>query len=235
MERYIELYRQNPLFAGVEETQLLSLLDCLQAQKRTYPKGALLFSAGTAVTQLGIILSGRINTVYEDLLGGRSIIGSMEAGQLFCDAFSCARNPRLPVSVVAQTDSVVLLIDHSRILHTCSSACRQHQILIENLVQILAEKYVALNRKVIHLSGRSTRRKLLSYLSEQLRISGGKPFVLPFNQQELADYLFIDRSGLSTEWNRMKKDGILELQNDLITLHIPPCAGRDCDEAQEHL
>lgn len=206
-----------------------SLLQCLQAQKRTYAKGNHIFAEGETATQLGIVLKGRINTVYEDAFGGHSIIGTVEPGQLFCDAFACTKDQRMPVSVMAQADSIVLLIRIELILHTCGHACRQHQRLCENLVHILAEKYVSLNQKIIHLSGRSTRRKLLSYLSERMRLSGGDPFEIPFNQQELADYLFIDRSGLSTEWNRLKKEGILEMKQNACTLHILPCSGYNCE------
>ena len=229
MESYLDLYTQTPLFAGVEPQELLPLLECLQAQKRTCPKGTAIFAEGDPAHTLGIVLTGRVNTVYEDLLGGRSIIGAMKPGQLFCDAFACSTEQRMPVSVVAQVDSAVLLIDIQRVLHTCVHACRQHQRLTENLLHILADKYVALNLKMIHLSGRTTRRKLLSYLSEQMRLAGGGPFAVPFNQQELADYLFTDRSGLSTEWNRLKKEGVLKGQDGLYTLCAAPCAGADCD------
>ena len=90
----------------METAELLPLLQCLQAQKRVYPRGGLIFSEGERATQLGIVLTGRVNTVYEDVFGGRSIIGSMESGQLFCDAFACTEDQRLPVSVMAQTTAL---------------------------------------------------------------------------------------------------------------------------------
>lgn len=131
---------------------------------------------------------------------------------------------------MAQVDSEVLLIDIQLILHTCAQACKQHQHLSENLVHVLAEKYVTLNQKLIHLSGRTTRRKLLSYFSEQVKLSNSNSFTIPFNQQELADYLFIERSGLSTEINKLKKEGVLRFEDGLFSLHITPCAGYDCDD-----
>jgi CRP-like cAMP-binding protein len=221
MEHYIPLYTANPLFANIEEAQVLPLLQCMQAQKRAYDRGKWIFTEGERSFQLGIILAGRVNTVYEDVFGGRSIIDTMKEGELFCDAFSCSSEQRMPVGVMAQTDSAVLLIDIQRILHTCSNCCERHQQLSENLIHILADKYMALSRKVVHLSERSTRRKLLSYLAEQQRAAGGNPFPLPFNQQELADYLFVDRTGLSTEWNRLKRQGIVSTAGKQCTLRIP--------------
>lgn len=229
MEHYLALYQNNPLFRGISKEDLLPLLECLQAKKRVFPKGSVIFAKGEVAHHLGIVLTGRVNTVYDDILGGHSIIGSMDPGQLFCEAFACTTSQSLPVSAVAQVESSVLLIDIDLILHSCSAASKQHQQLIENLIHLLAEKYVSINQKLIHLSGRTTRRKLLSYLSEQMRLSGGGPFAIPFNQQELADYLFIDRSGLSTEWNKLKKEGLLLSENGRYILRITPCSGCDCD------
>lgn len=221
MEQYVNLYLKNELFTGIEEEQLLPLLECLQAKKEHFRKGTLLFSAEDRVTKTGIVLSGRINTVYEDIFGGRSIIDVMESGRLFCDAFSCTHLQRLPLHVVAQTECDVLLIESEKLLNSCTKACIFHQRLLQNLIRILAEKYAALNRKIIYLSGRSTRQKLLSYLAEQSRLSKGKPFPISFTQQELADYLFAERSGLSTELNKLKKEGLLTSKNGLYMLHVP--------------
>jgi CRP-like cAMP-binding protein len=153
--------------------------------------------------------------------------------RIFCDAFSCSTEQVLPVSIVADTDSVVVLIGIDRILDACEKDLRQRRQLMENLVHVLADKYVAIGRKMVHLSGRTTRRKLLSYLSEQMRLAGGNPFVIPFNRQELADYLFVDRTGLSAEWSRLKKQGLLAEANGAVSLNIAPCEGADCDKAKE--
>jgi len=233
MEQYLSLYRANPLFDHIEEIALLPLLHCLQARKRDYAKGSVLFMAGESVNTLGILLSGNVYTSYADLMGNRCIISHMEPGQLFCDAFCATKSQRLLVDITAQTDCSVLLIDIDRILHLCDKACLQHQQLSENMIHILAEKYVSLVRKVIHLSAKKTRHKLLSYLSEQYRLAGGA-FTIPFNQQELADYLFIERSGLSVEWNRLKNEGVLTQDGKLYTLHCTPCRGNDCSSLKKH-
>lgn len=232
MIQSVELLLNNPLFAQIKAEELLPLLECLQARKQSYAKGQRIMSAGSAADKLGIVLSGHINTIYEDAMGGRSIIGSFVPGQLFCDAFSCSSQQALPVSVVAEADSTVALIPIELILHTCGKECPQHQRLMENLVHILADKYVAISRKMVHLSGRTTRRKLLSYLSEQMRLNGGSPFSIPFHRQELADYLFVDRTGLSAEWSRLKKEGLLAEEDGKLILNITPCDGADCDEAE---
>ena len=127
----------------------------------------------------------------------------------------------LLIDIVAQTNCTVLLIETQRLLSSCVKTQPYQAQLQENLIHILAQKYVELGCKVIHLSGRATRRKLLSYLSEQYRFSGGKPFAIPFTQQELADYLFVERSGLSLEFNKLKKTGIVKEENGLFSLVRP--------------
>lgn len=221
MEKYLDLCAVNPLFAGIDKADLPSLFHCLQAVKKEYQKNDPIFFTGDKISSLGIVLSGMVRTESTDILGDRSIISYMHPGQLFCDAYSSTKDRTLLVDVAAQTDCSVLLIETNRLLHVCAGAREYRERLSENLIHILAQKYVDLGCKVIHLSGRSTRRKLLSYLSEQFRFSEGKPFSIPFSQQELADYLFIERSGLSTELNRLKKEGILILNGDKYMLRVP--------------
>lgn len=225
-----DILLSSSLFLDIPPDLLWPLLTCLQVQKRNYHKGQFLCHAGERATRLGVVIKGRINTVSEDLFGNRAIIWSMGVGQTFCDAFSCTRSQILPVSLVSQTESQVLLIEINRVLHTCVQSCRPHEKLKENIIHILAEKYVTLSKKVIHLSGRTTRRKLLSYFSEQAQNADGKPFIIPFNQQELADYLFLERSGLSTELNHLKKEGKIEFKDGCFILHAQPCEGNDCDD-----
>lgn len=229
----VEALVASQLFSGIQTETILPLLTCLQAQKRRYNKGQVIFHSGERVTRLGLVLQGRVHTVYEDLFGNRGIIWSIGPNQLFCDAFSCTASQLLPVSIVAQCDSVVLMLEIDRILQLCNQNCADHQRLMANLIPILAEKYTTLIQKVVHLSGRTTRRKLLSYFSEQARQSGGQPFTIPFNQQELADYLFLERSGLSVELNRLKREGKLEVKDGCFILHAPPCKGNDCGAEED--
>lgn len=221
MENFKKLIEENPLFAHIPKEQLPDLLKCLQAKTQTYKKGEILFAADQKISQLGIVLDGMVHTSSTNFLGDRSIISYMNPGQLFCDAYSSTTDSVLLVDIVAQTDCTVLLIETKRLLHTCAISQPYHAQMQENLIHLLAQKFVDLGCKVIHLSGRATRRKLLSYLSEQYRFSCGKPFALPFTQQELADYLFVERSGLSLEFNKLKKAGIVKEERGLISLVRP--------------
>lgn len=204
------------LFSGIEGSERESLMGCLQAVKRRASKGEILLTAGDA-PQVGLLTSGAVQVIAEDPMGNRTIIGRMEAGDLFGEAFACAGAARLPFSVEAAADCEYLLVDIRRILVTCPNACPFHTRLIENLMQILARKNILLGAKIRHLSRRNTRDKLVSYLSEQAREAGSRSFSIPFNRQELADYLCVDRSAMSTELSRLKAEGLLNYNKNQFT------------------
>jgi len=207
-----------PLFAQIDRTSLASLLQCLSARETDFPKESVILLAGERPESVGILLSGGAHVVHEDFWGNRAILAHVVPGELFGEAFSCAGAEKLPVSVVATEPSTVLLVNVQKILTTCSTACVFHAGLIKNLVRILAEKNVQLTEKMEHLTRRTTRDKLLSYLSALAAEGGGNVVHPPFNRQELADYLAVDRSALSRELSRMQAEGVLRYEKNAFTL-----------------
>lgn len=147
--------------------------------------------------------------VNDDAFGNRNIIEVIGEGEMFGEAFSCAGEKRIPLSVETQTDSEILFLDYKRVISTCSSSCLFHSRLVENMVRILGRKNVLLTKKIRHLSKRSTREKLLSYLSEEAQKTGKNEFTIPFSRQELADYLCVERSAMSAEISKLRDEGVL--------------------------
>ena len=199
-----------PLFAGVAPDDLSSMLSCLGTERRSSNKGEFILEEGTPATDVGILLSGRAQLILTDYYGNRSIILAIEPGELFGESFACAQAKRLPVSVVADENCEYMLIDCKRLLTGCSHACAFHSQVIFNLLQIVASKNIALNQRAIITSRRTTREKLLSFLHLQAKQAGAARFSIPFDRQELADYLEVDRSGLSAEMSKLKKEGALD-------------------------
>ncbi|MDR1922509.1 MAG: Crp/Fnr family transcriptional regulator [Candidatus Adiutrix sp.] len=186
-----------------------ALLACLSAVQRGFEKGEPVFSAGDDAAPVGVVLAGGVNVMQEDYWGNRMILAHIEPGGLFGEAFSCAGAGELPVSASAVEKSEILLIDCGKIVATCSSACAFHAGMIRNMLQILARKNIALVEKIGHLSRRTTREKLLSYLSSRAKAAGSPAFDIPFNRQELADYLAVDRSAMSAELSKMRDENLL--------------------------
>jgi len=218
MEKYIPVLQGCPLFADIHAQDLPGMLQCLGAQILSYQKGQLVFHEGAPATHLGIVLEGAVQILRDDYYGNRSILGRAAAGDLFCESFACAGVTALPVNVMVTQDCQILRIDSCRILRSCSNACEFHNQLIMNLMQVMAEKNLAFHEKVQILSQRTTRDKLMTYLmlcSEKERSSD---FEIPFDRQELADYLEVERSGLSAEIGKLKKEGIIECEKNRFTL-----------------
>lgn len=128
---------------------------------------------------------------------------------MFAEVFSCAGVGDLPVTAVSVTDSEILLIDFKNMLNICSSACSHHLILVKNMLEILASKNILLNEKIQIMSKKTTREKLLAYLYAQSEKHGSLSFKIDFNRQELADYLSVERSAMSTEIGKLKNEGLI--------------------------
>jgi CRP-like cAMP-binding protein len=211
---FFPIIQNCPLFSGIEESDFRILSACLSAVKKRFEKNDFVFAAGEEADSIGIVLSGAVHVLREDFWGNREILTRVGPGGLFGEAFACAEvgaaiPEKLPVSVQAAEESEILLINSRRLHIFCPSACAFHTVLIRNLTRVLAAKNVILTQKLEHVTRRTTRGKLLSYLSEQAKRAGGKVFDIPFSRQELADYLSVDRSAMSAELSRMRDENLL--------------------------
>jgi len=198
------------MFSDILETDIDELLKCLNAETKRFSKGQCVFSEGEQIKLVGFLNSGLLLLERIDYWGNRTIWNRIEPGDTFCEAYAYASNNVIPFNVVADADSVVTLMDCSRVLKTCSNACRFHSSVIMNLTRILAEKNVQLSRKLELVTERTTREKLLSYLSEQAQIAKSSSFTIPYDRQELADFLAVERSAMSAELSHMKQDGLIK-------------------------
>ncbi len=210
MKKYLETLKRCPLFDEIAEEDLLRILGCLDARVVEFDKKYTIFTEGTPAHYVGIVLSGSAQVTQVDYYGNRSILSNIRAGELFGEAFACAGASSLPVSVVANEPSEVMLIECTHILHTCRNGCSFHHQLIYNLMKDLAVKTILFHQRAEIISKRTTREKLLTYLSTYAKEVGKSCFEIPFDRQELADYLEVDRSGLSMEISKLRSEGVLE-------------------------
>ena len=207
-----------PLFSGFSTDEMEKLLGCLAARSRQFRKNSPVFSDG-AVPDLGVVLTGSVHVAREDFWGNRTIVERFGPGEVFGEAFSFGEVRKLPVSVMAAEKSELLLLNCQRLITTCSSACAFHSSLVKNLLRELALKNLTLMRKMELITRKTTREKLLAYLSSQARLCGAPAFTIPFDRQELADYLSVDRSAMSAELCRMRDAGILRFHKNRFELN----------------
>lgn len=218
MNRYLPLISRSALFRGIETEEVEAMLQCLKARQRSLPKGTTLFRVGDVSTSMGIVLEGSVRLEREDYWGNRSILATFGPGQPFGEVYACEADLPFDINVVAAEDTLVLLLDMRRITTLCTSTCTFHTRLIRNLLGIVARRTHALSRKIEHTSKRTTRAKLLSYLSDQAKAAGTSRFSIPFDRQELADYLAVDRSAMCAELSRMQKEGIINYRKNQFEL-----------------
>lgn len=220
MEEFLSTIRSAPLFSGVSEAELTAMLACLKAEKNDFPKEAFVLRAGDTAESIGLVLTGTVLVIQEDIWGNRNILSKAGPGQTFAVAYACAPGSRLNVSVVAETPVTVLFLNVKRILTVCPSACSYHSRIIRNLLGELAGKNLQFSEKLTHVGQRSTRSKIMSYLSAEAQRLGTYELDIPFSRQQLADYLGVERSGLSQELGKMKRDGLLDYRKSHFVLKV---------------
>lgn len=210
MKKHFDILRKCSLFNQIEDEKLIKMLGCLVARVETFDKKYTIMAEGNPAKYIGIMLSGSAQIFQIDYFGNRSIVAGVEPSEMFCEAFACAEVAAVPVTVVANEPCEVMFIDCNHILHTCTNNCGFHQQLIFNLMKSLATKNIMFHRKIEITSKRSTREKIMAYLMFCAKKADSNSFDIPFDRQELADYLEVDRSGLSAEISKLRKQGIIK-------------------------
>lgn len=210
MKKYLDVLKKCPLFFGIDDESLFKMLTCLGAKVDTFDKKYTIFREGAPARYLGIVLSGEVQILNTDFYGNRNILSIIGGSELFAEDFAAAGVASMPVSVIASEESEIMFIDCAHILTTCKNGCSFHHQLIYNLMKDLADKSIVFHQKIDIISKRTTREKLLSYLTAHSKTNGKSSFTIPFDRQELADYLGVDRSGLSMEISKLREEGVLE-------------------------
>lgn len=204
--------KKSPIFNNISDSEIKELLECFCAYEKKFSSGETIMSEGDVVKNIGLVAEGKIHLVRMDYSGNKTIINELSDGALFAEAYAFGESSKniLPVSVYAETACTVLFFDSQKITDVCSLTCRRHVQFIKNLLFLSAESNIMLSRRLGHLSKRSTADKLMSYFYEQAFLNGSKSFTVPFNRQQLADYLCVERSAMSTVLSELKKSGKID-------------------------
>lgn len=218
MQDYLSILQKSALFAGINRQDTEKMLGCLLANIKTYGKNEYIAKASHTLLEVGIVLEGRVNIIKEDYWGNRSILTTLAEGELFGEAFACVKAQYSIFSVVAAENAKIMFINYEKITAPCQFACRFHTKIIQNMLHLMAQKNIMLTTKIEHLTQKNTREKILSYLSAEAIRQSSHSFSIPFNRQELADYLSVERSAMSAELSRMKKDGLIDYNKNKFIL-----------------
>ncbi|MDY4655607.1 MAG: Crp/Fnr family transcriptional regulator [Eubacteriales bacterium] len=218
MEKYLPVLKKSVLFSGVKEEDIRALLSCVEAKVRRYGKGEYVLQQGEYLDDIAVLTEGSLHIQNDDYWGNRSILGRISIGEIFGEAYAFSREEPLMNDVVAIEDSTVMFINAKKVISTCSSACRFHTLVVQNLFSVLSEKNKKLVQKLGHIGKRSTREKLISYLSQESKRQKSAEITIPFNRQQLADFLSVDRSAMSNELCKMRDEGLLTFRKNVFRL-----------------
>lgn len=207
-----------PLFKSMSQEEIQSVLGCLGAHITQYQKDDFIIHVGDKPENIYIVLDGQVNVIREDLAGHRFVIANISANQVFGESFAIAEMPEYPLSVQAAVDANVLYFKANKITSICENRCGFHKKLVDHMMMLLAKKNVRMNNRMHCLTKKTTKQKLLFYLVEELHLVQKGEIVLPFNREELADYLGVNRSALSRELSALKKKGVFTFKKNTFTL-----------------
>lgn len=218
MKEYIPILRQTSMFAGLGDGDIASMLTCLDARLRTYKKGEYIVRQGEHLRDIMVLVDGALHLQTDDYWGNRSILSHIAPGEMFGESYATPESGPLLTNVIAIQDSAVIFFDVTRLMTTCSAACRFHSLVIQNIYFAISQKNRGLVQKLGYMSKRTTREKLLAYLSDQAKKHNGSSFDIPFNRQQLADFLSVDRSAMSNELCKMRDEGMIRFEKNHFTL-----------------
>ena len=218
MIKYMETLQKCPLFADVTVDEVQKMLGCLGARMVHGVKKETLVAEGAAAQEFGIVLSGSVQIVRVDYYGNRSLVDEVLPSGMFCESFACADAETVPVAVVVKEEGDMMFIDCRHVTPVCCHACAHHQQMIYNLMRAVAERNLQYDQKLEILSQRTTRDKLMTYLALQAKRQGCDSFEIPYDRQELADYLEVERSGLSAEIGKLRREGVIKSEKNRFTL-----------------
>ncbi|MCR5218950.1 Crp/Fnr family transcriptional regulator [Treponema sp.] len=209
----------SPLFKGYTEGQIKEVVEYLGCRTVKYKKGSFIYHAGSKVTEMGLVLKGSVQMEAVDLLGNRSILGIAMFGDIFAESYACIPEQPLMVDVAAREAVEVLFINIQKLISDKNKKINT-QGLVQNILQIAARKNLGLSMRIFHSSPKKIRDRLISYFSAQVRLEGDTEIEIPLDRQQLADYLGVDRTALSKELGKMKKDGLIDYRKNHFSLYL---------------
>jgi CRP/FNR family transcriptional regulator, dissimilatory nitrate respiration regulator len=212
------MYEKISLFYGIKQENIPSMMGCISGYHKSYKKNEFIILAGDKIETVGIVLSGSVIVTKENYNGDRKIILTASENDIFVESLVAAGINISPVNVIAKQDCKILFIPMAKLLSSCTHACSFHTQLIFNFVKVLAKKNIDMDQKLDYVSTKTTRQRIAKYLMNQVDALGKMTVVLPLNKNELAEYLNVDRSVLSRELSKMKKEGIIDFDKN--TFHI---------------
>ena len=211
MEFYEEL-KNTKIFSSATEFECQAMVFCFKARFKTFNKNEQIISQGDKMEEVVLILKGSAIVQNIDNLGDISILMRLKPGHIYGLESAYAGEETYKDSLIAREKTLVMYMNKHRVITPCANKCKRHDIVVKHLMQMVARSNMKLLDKITHLSKKTIRDKLMSYFTTMARKKGTNYFELPYNKTELASYLSVDRSAMSSELTKMKEDGLIDFE-----------------------
>jgi len=219
MNKAIDLHSIS-LFDGLTDMEIDHLLKCMLTFKKEFDKGEIAYLEQENIKYIGIILSGSVHMIKEDIWGHRTLLSYMEAGELFGESMAVQKVNLASVTFQCAEKSEIMFVPATNIIHTCPMQCHFHQKLAENMFNLLGEKSLRLMEKINIASKPTLREKILAYLSLLSQKQNKRTVESPLNRTALAEYLDANRSSMTRELTNMKEEGIIDYDRNTYRILI---------------
>ena len=208
-----DLLKKSILFKGMTDPERDECLLTLNAHRKSYKKGDTILHAGNLTDQMGMVLSGSVTIESNDMWGNRTILSHVGTGQFFAEAYALLPEEVMLVDVVAKENCQVLFLHIGNMISKMQRAAWS-QKLYRNLLLISLHKNLTLSGRSFHTAPKSARGRILAYLNTVSLKKHSTEFDIPFDRQQLADYLNLERTNMSKELTRMRREGIIECRKN---------------------
>lgn len=214
----IDFLMKLPIFYNLKKDEIVNILKFFSYSKEDFEKNNFIFEIGKPISKIGIILSGEINIIKEDFWGNRNILNKFKSGEIFGEVFALAKVSPNNILVETSQNSKILFLDLTNFSIDNENNSSEILKFLSNIFKISLKKNILFTEKLEHITKKTIREKIISYLSTEALKNKSNSFFIKFDRQELADYLFVERSALSRELSSMKKDGLIEYNKNYFTL-----------------
>lgn len=222
MENNFAFLNSSPLFSGITQEEIAEMRNLGFVRRKKFLKGERILRAGDKTEEPGVILSGGVNIENVDLWGNKSILNNLAAGQVFAETYAVCRESMM-VDAVAAENCEVAFFNLNLLLNENNASAGWYIKLLNNSLRVFARKNLALSNRIFCTTPKSVRGRLLTYLSSLAVKNGKNSFFIPFNRQQLADYLNVERTALSKELGRMRDDNLIDFDKNFFKLKISVC------------
>jgi CRP-like cAMP-binding protein len=209
-EKYMDKIQKASLFADINRPELISMLNCLKPKILRYNKNDYITTAGQVFDSVGIIVEGEAIISKDNAAGDRAVMNIVRPGDMFGEMVVFSKQSKWPATVQAKEACTVFFLSKGKIIGECEKTCQWHKTLIQNMLKIISERALMLNKKLEYLTIKSMRGRLCTYFLEQYKMSGSVTFSMPLKRNELADFLNVSRPSMSREMGRMRDEGIID-------------------------